>query len=250
MWRKNTGAEFMAREKQFDAVLEPGDIAEAFDDGPTPQSISRTRKVPPILMLDSSEQLPKTLARQELGLAEDVTTILIQLGGGNNFDMRLCRNLVLQYLADRTDIQIVLLDWKISPTTLENELPTNAVRLSTFPAARYLNAFDATISAVGYNSFHEATAAGLPAIYIPNENPSQDNQLARAAFAARHGAAILVRHDRPEELIAALENILIPDNRDAMSLAAKSLAFENGALKAAELVTQLVNCNRGAPQQT
>jgi predicted glycosyltransferase len=246
MWQKNTGAEFINREAHFDAVLEPADIAEAFDDGPTPQSVSRTRKVSPILMLDPSEQLTKALARKELGLSEDATTILLQLGGGNNFDMRLCRNLVLNHLANRPDVQIVLLDWKISPTTLEIELPANALRLSTFPIARYLNAFDATVSAVGYNSFHEATAAALPAIYIPNENPSQDNQLARAAFAARHGAAFLARHDRPEQLIAALEQLMVPAHREVMSSAAKTLVFENGSIQAADLITQLVNCNRGA----
>jgi hypothetical protein len=245
MWAKDTGAEFMSREAHFDAVLEPADLAEAFDEGPTPQSVSRTRKVPPILMLDPSEQLPKALARQELGLSETAVTILLQLGGGNNFDMRMCRDLVLGHLGRRTDVQIVLLDWKISPTALETELPPNAVRLSTFPVARYLNAFDATVSAVGYNSFHEATAAALPAIYVPNENPSQDNQLARAAFAARHGAAIMARHDRPEQLIAALEKIMGPSHRATMSAAAQTLSFENGANGAANLITQLVQCNRG-----
>lgn len=245
MWAKGAGAQFIAREHHFDLVVEPQDLAEAFDEGPTHHSTSRTRKVSPILMLDPAEQLPRAAARQDLGIGADQTAVLLQLGGGNNFDMRLCRDLVFRHLKDRADVRLILIDWKISPTAQDMDLPSNVSRISTFPVARYLNAFDATISAVGYNSFHEAAAAGLPAIYIPNENPAQDNQLARAAFAARRGAAMLVRHNRPEQLIAALEHILIAENRAAMSIAARNISAGNGAVEAADIIGELMKTRRG-----
>ena len=124
-------------------------------------------------------------------------------------------------------------------------MPKNAIMLSAFPIARYLNAFDATVSAVGYNSYHEITQACLPAIYVPNENPSQDNQLARANFAARHGSAIVARREQPENLIQALEVVLDPDRRALMARAARELSRPNGAIEAADIVTQFANTYRG-----
>lgn len=245
MWAKGAGAEFIAREGHFDLVLEPQDLAEDYDEGLTRHSTSRTRKVPPVLMLDGSEHLPRSIARAELGIDAGKVAVLVQLGGGQNFDLRLCRDLVFRHLGQLDEVQIVVVDWKIAPTALDGNMPPNLSRISTFPVARYLKAFDATVSVVGYNSFHETTAAALPAIYIPNENPAQDNQLARAAFAARRGAARLVRHNQPEQLIAALDHVLVAENRAKMSAAAQNLPVENGAIHAANIISQLVQCRRG-----
>jgi hypothetical protein len=245
MWQPNASAEFIKREKHFDAVIEPRDLAGDFDAGPTTTSRQLTRIVDPIRLLDRQEQLPKDVARAELGLAPNATTILLQLGGGNNFDIRLTRDLALRYLRGRKDVQVALIGWKISSTPPPQNLPDNVVLVSIFPIARYLNAFDATVSAVGYNSFHEALDAGLPAIYVPNENPAQDDQLARASFAARHGAALVARRDNPESLIAALEAILDPAKRASMARAALALKCPNGAVDAAQLITQYALSYRG-----
>lgn len=245
MWRPDSGLQFIDREKHFDAVIEPDDLASDFDLGPTKHSRNLTRLVDPIRLLDSGEQLKRNQARHELRLDPDKTAILVQLGGGNNFDMRLVRNLVLGKLGGREDTQIVFVDWKISQTPYDGTLPSNAQRVETFPVSRYLNAFDATVSAVGYNSFHEAIQAQLPAIFVPNENPSQDDQLARAQFAARHGAAIVCRRDNPESLVQALDAILNPHTRVSMSQAAAQLTRPNGALAAADIIMQLGQTARG-----
>lgn len=250
MWRPNAGLHFVGREKHFDAVIEPDDLASGFDVGPTKQNRNLTRMVDPIRLLDKSEQLNRDQARRALGLVADKTTILVQLGGGNNFDMRLVRNLVLRQLGDHPEVQLVFVDWKISQTPYDDDLPGNAQRIETFPVARYLNAFDATVSAVGYNSFHEAMDAALPAIFIPNENPSQDDQLARANYAARQGAAIVCRRDRPESLIRALETILDADIRNRMSDAARAIRRPNGALDAAKIIMDLALTARGDRQRS
>lgn len=245
MWRPNSGGEFIRRERYFDAVLEPEDLASAFDTGPTAASTTLTRRVGPVRLLDPNEQLPRERARAELGLDPDATVILMQLGGGNNFDMRSSRDLVIRHLGGCPGVQIAMAHWKISTTPEPTDLPANLRLLSIYPISRYLNAFDATVSAVGYNSFHEATEAGLPAIYIPNENPSHDDQRARASFAARRGAAIVAPQDNPEALIAALHQILNPEVRAAMSAAARGLGCANGAIEAAGLVRQLGLTHRG-----
>ncbi|WP_425093532.1 glycosyltransferase [Tropicimonas sp. S265A] len=245
MWQRNAGAQFMARESHFDAVIAPRDLADAFDRGPTTKSRNIMREVDPIRLLDASEQLPRDLARTELGLDPDRPAFLIQLGGGNNYDMTVVRELTVRHLARRDDIQVAHVEWMISSGAPQSQMPAHFHRLSTYPVARYLKAFDATISAVGYNSFHENFAAALPAIYVPNENPAQDDQLARASFAARNGAALVARRDQPEKLIAAIENILDPDRRQAMSEAACRFEHLNGALEAARIVSQLGMTRRG-----
>ncbi len=245
MWPAHSGAEFMRRESSFDAVLEPLDLASAFDIGPTATSITRTRHVGPVRLLDPNEQLSRAHARAELGLDAEATIILMQLGGGNNFDMRSCRDLVFRTLGGRQGVQIAMAHWKISTDPEPVVLPPNGQLFSIYPISRYLNAFDAMVSAAGYNSFHEATEAAIPAIYIPNENPSQDDQRARASFAARHGAAIVAPRDNPEALVAALHEILDPERRAAMSKAARVLGQANGAIAAAGLIRQLGLTQRG-----
>ncbi len=245
MWQSHVGLDFIARENHFDAVIEPRDLAESFDTGPTTQSTLRTRFVGPIRLLDAQEMLPRERARAELRLSSKGTKVLMQFGGGNNFDLRTVRDLALRHLGKRDDVQIVIIDWKISTPQPPVVLPNNAVLLSTFPVARYLRAFDFALSAVGYNSFHEATEAGLPAIYVPNENPKQDDQLARAEFMARRGASLTARRDQPEMLIEALETMLDPVRRLQMVRATAPFKSKNGAVEAAQLIGDFAQCYRG-----
>jgi hypothetical protein len=43
-----------------------------------------------------------------------------------------------------------------------------------FPAARWLPAADAVVSAGGYHAFHEIAASGVPAAFLPQERPLDD----------------------------------------------------------------------------
>ena len=84
MWLPAAGRVALARARYFDAVLEPRDLAEAFDRGVTAQR--QRRVVDPILLLDRGELLERDAARAELGLDPDRPAILIQLGSRNNYD--------------------------------------------------------------------------------------------------------------------------------------------------------------------
>ena len=59
MWRKGTGAGSIAQEPVFDLVVEPGDIADQFDAGLTTGRRRRARRVDPIRLLDTNEQLSR-----------------------------------------------------------------------------------------------------------------------------------------------------------------------------------------------
>ena len=68
MWGAGKGAETIQREGRFDAVIEPGDLAQAFDRGLTTQHRERTRPVGPIRLLDAGDMLGRDEARRALDL--------------------------------------------------------------------------------------------------------------------------------------------------------------------------------------
>jgi UDP-N-acetylglucosamine:LPS N-acetylglucosamine transferase len=114
------------------------------------------------------------------------------------------------------------------------------LHLRAYPLSRYFNAFDGAISAVGYNSFHELIACSVPAIFVPNEHPTMDDQLMRAQFAERRGLGLCVRTRDPYRLRAAIDRILEPGQRDRMISRCRALAFGNGAAAAAQLLEEMV----------
>ena len=132
----------------------------------------------------------------------------MQLGSRNNFDYAAIDQAVLDELGGRPDVELVHVDWLIGEA--EPELPPRVRRLRTFPVPRYLRAFDLAVSAVGYNSFHELLAFGVPPIFVPNENPIMDAQELRAAWAERHGLALAVGRRDPYRMVRALRSLLDP----------------------------------------
>ncbi len=237
MWQAGVGATFLQREKHFDAVLEPRELAEEFDTGLTRGSRIRTRVVDPIRLLDDHELLPRDAARRELGIEGDGRAVLVQLGSGNNFQYNAVNWQLLERLRENHDLQVVAAEWLMAKHSMQWNDPVNVVR--TYPLSRYFHAFDASISAVGYNSYHDLVQARIPTLFIPNENPRQDNQLARARFAERHGFGICVRARDVYRLRPAIDRLLDSDERRAMADACSRFARPNGATEAAKIIAEL-----------
>ena len=242
MWRQGAGAKFIEREGSFDIVLEPSDFAGAFDAGLTAGSRARTRTVAPIRLLDRGELLPRDLARRELDLDPDRPAVIFMLGSGNNFDYSTIRRLALDHLGAHQDLQIVAAEWLMSER--QEELPAGIVGLRRYPLARWLQAFDAAVSAVGYNSFHELLSAGIPTLFVPNENPQQDDQLARARWAERQGMGFCVRTQEIYRLKPSLDRLLDPAEQAAIRSRCALLPATNGAAEASRIVTDLAYIRR------
>jgi len=242
MWRSDN-KDIVGREKFFDIVVEPGDLAGLDDHGITKRYQERTHHVRPIRLLDPTEMLSSEDARRELGLSQDKPAVLIQLGAGNNYDYRSIHNTALMHIKDRhSDAQIAVGEWLISDQPID--LPETVVRMPGYPFARYFNAFDIAISAVGYNSFHELLFAGIPTIFVPNENMQQDNQFARALYADRHGLAVCVRTKEIYRLTATIDKLFHSDERNLIKSRLARLDPANGAADAASLVHELVYSHR------
>jgi UDP:flavonoid glycosyltransferase YjiC (YdhE family) len=108
-----------------------------------------------------------------------------------------------------------------------------------YPVSRYLRAFDLTVSAAGYNSFHEQVGFGIPTVFLPNTATKLDDQVGRARFAAATGVALSVEDPASAELEEALDRMVRPEVRAALARRCADLTFPNGAAAAAAWLSGL-----------
>jgi hypothetical protein len=181
--------------------------------------------------------LSRDEARVELGLDPARPAVIVLLGAENNYDYATIRELTVSHLASRPEIQIVVAEWLMSEQP--PKLPPGVMRVRRFPLSRFFRAFDAAVSAVGYNSYHELIFAGLPTLFVPNENPSQDDQLARARYADRHGLGYCVRAREIYRLKPALDRLMDPAEQALVRERCAALDARNGAAEAATLIEEL-----------
>lgn len=236
-WRPGSGAAALAREGAFDVVIEPEDLAEALDEGPTTQSRGRTRRVAPIRLVGEEGLLPRAEARRALGLPEAGLCALLQLGSGNNWDYAALQERAVAYLARVPGLTLAALE---SPIGFDPPaLPEGVRALRLFPASPYLRAFDFVISAAGYNSYHELLLSGTPALFVPNEHPMMDDQRARAEHAERMGWALSLRAEAIYRLGEKLGRLLDAGEREAMRRRMAALPQKDGAAEAALIVGEM-----------
>ena len=107
LWKAGSSRVPLGRAGAFDAVLEPGELAESEDRGPTVALRDRAHRVEPIVLLDRAELLPRAEAEAELGLEPGRTNVLVSLGQGA--EVREATGRCLRRLADRHDVQVAAL---------------------------------------------------------------------------------------------------------------------------------------------
>jgi hypothetical protein len=237
MWRE-VHRRFLESSSRFDAVIEPGELAEDFDTGPTAAKRSEVLLVPPVLHMDPSERLDRNAARQALNLPEETTVVALQLGSGANFDMRGVRRAIVAALLARPDTIVLDIRSPLAASEGDGVAPDPRLRVTTlFPSFRYSLAFDAAVSAVGYNTFHEQILGAIPTLFVPNEAPEMDRQLARARWAELTGRALLMRRDHDLHRARSLvERLLDPAERARMTTRCKATAWTNGAIEIARYI--------------
>ncbi len=242
MWAPGAGANHIGREKKFHAVIEPGEIAGKWDRGLTISHRDKTYGVGPIRLLEPDEILGRAAARREIGLSKNGTAVLVQLGSGNNFDMGKMRDFVLEKLLATPDVSVVWADWLIGDQTVD--LPDQVIRLQQFPLSKLFKAFDFSIGAVGYNSYHEVLHTGLPTLFVPNQNPQQDEQHLRAKYAALKGMARMAYSDDLNAANAGLNDLLDTEIRKEMTHQCILHQQNNGAVEAARYLAEMALTRR------
>src|SRR5919109_128277 len=200
MWQPGAGREFLAGEDVFDLVLEPGELAAEDDRGVTAERRDRALVVPPVVLLDDAELLPRAEAERELGLERGTVNALVAVGAGSDAVDRNVER-CLARLADAPGVQAAALESSISRRLT---LPEGVIAVrDTYPMARFARAFDLTVSAAGYNNFHELIHLGVATLFVPMRR-ELDDQAARAGWAAANGVGLACDGPDAPELEAEL----------------------------------------------
>lgn len=236
MWRQSHDI-FTDYSRSFDAVIEPGELADEFDQGPTKALQRNAYVVPPVLQIEPSQRLARALACKVLGVADDKIVVVLQLGAGNNYDLSEVRRTMLTALLRRPDVTVVELQSPIRNAPLPPAEDSRHIIRELYPAFKYSRAFDAAVSAAGYNSFHENILGGVPTLFVANEGGETDLQMNRSLWASLTGCGLSMRRDIDLSNVHSLiDRLLDPIERAAISERCKRIQWTNGAQKIADFV--------------
>ena len=197
--------------QHFDLIVRPEDSIPA-----TLDEISHeveTLNVPPIVLLNEEDLLSRKDARLRLMLPEKGPVVYVQLGAGRINDINSEIRLTIDSLLSE-GVSVVL-----GESMLGERLPVElegVYLLRDYPNSMFFNAFDASIQAGGYNSYHEVRKFGLPTIFYPNMNTGMDDQLARCKQAEIEGWGIVVESRNEQTIPAAVTRLLKLERRRAI----------------------------------
>jgi hypothetical protein len=236
LWAPGTLPE---REEAFDLIVEPGEFSARFDDG----GCAGRGAVPvaPILNVRPEAVLPPAEARAALGLPDGPVHVGLMLGAGANYDLNGIRDALLADIARRPDVEVTEI---VSPYRPDRGGDAAHRRIRHFPAAEVYAAFDFLILGAGYNSFHEALSARVPAVFVPNEAPEMDRQILRARHAAAIGCGMCLRASDRVRLASVLDRMFDPAARADMRRRMSRVTFGDGAAEAAELILSVARMSR------
>lgn len=177
---------------KFDLIVHPGDaVPHASSEV---EHNAQVELVDAIMVLDSDEMWSRVDARHRIGVPEDAKVVYVQLGAGriNEIDSEI--RMVVDALLESEDVHVVL-----GESMLGDRLRIGLDRVHLvrdYPNALFLRAFDCSVQAGGYNSFHEMRTLRIPTLFLPNLNTGMDDQLARCRVAEEEGWGIVATEDR------------------------------------------------------
>lgn len=222
----------------FDLIVEPGELEGQSDAGITAQRRDEALHVPPIRLLDESELLSRSDAAQALGLDPARPAALIQLGAGYNRDVVSLLDHLVGVLRRVPHLQVCIAEWVSGAQSL-NYWP-DVTYLRGYPLSQYFRAFDFSVAAAGYNTFHEVMNFDLPTIFIPNRHPSMDDQAGRAEHAQALQAAFELDEADLGDLPDLVAIMMDAKARSFLVSSSQKLHRPNGADAAARALTELL----------
>lgn len=107
-----------------------------------------------------------------------------------------------------------------------------------------LAAVDVTLARAGATTMAEVTTLGLPAIFVPSPNVTNDHQTKNAMSLVNAGAAILIKDDELNGAILekALDDLLLDqEKQEQMALAAKKEGIPDAAARLYDVMMDLIS---------
>ena len=248
LWQKNLlrfALPFQSR--LVDLIIEPGDIARAYDHGPTSNRSDATL-TSPVSLYAKARALSRQDARKALGLYADRPAVLVQLGTGDS-DMNEKMRAALSGLVGWQGLQVVLTKNPVDAqgkSLVPDGLDIKVQRY--FPLANVLAAFDGAIAATGYNSVHELLPAQIPTVLISNIRGT-DDQDARAKWCNDHGYALRADHDNLADITATVFKLSDADIRQGLQNKCAELSNTGGGGEIAQILLALATSTKKKPSK-
>jgi UDP-N-acetylglucosamine:LPS N-acetylglucosamine transferase len=248
LWQKNLlrfALPFQSR--LVDLIIEPGDIARAYDHGPTSNRNDATL-TSPVSLYSKSRALSRENARNVLGLDADRPAVLVQLGTGDS-DMNEKMRAALTGLVGWQGLQVVLTKNPVDThgaSLVPDGLDIKVQRY--FPLADVLAAFDGAIAATGYNSVHELLPAQIPTVLISNIRGT-DDQDARAQWCHDHGYALRADHANLADITATVATLADAAVRQRLQSKCAELSNTQGGSEIAQILLSLATSVKKKPSK-
>ncbi len=221
----------------MDKIIEPGDIARAYDFGPTAKRKDSVL-TSPVSLFRKEDALSRDDARRALGLDLDRPTVLVQLGTGEG-DVNEKMTAALSGLLGWKDLQVILTKAPVDKDG--NSLAPEGLDLKVaryFPLAKVLHAFDAGICATGYNGVHELLPAQVPTVFVSNIRGT-DDQEARAKWCHDFGFALRADQADLADITAKVKMLQDPEVRKRLSEKCVELPDTTGGQEIAAMLYKL-----------
>lgn len=234
MWKPEVETNISRRSEQFNLILEPGEYAQDYDEGLTTRQNDAIR-VNPIVLFDESEILSREDARRDLGYDQSTRYVLITLSSGSTNDTGdVGRQIIDWFGTNRPHWTVVMTRHPLAGTSGA----PNVEVLKTYPLARKIRAFDAVISACGYNSFHELLALKVPTAWLPNNMTHTDDQAARARWSSDAGTGIYIDSEQEGSMNSGLTRLTDDGERASLREEMAKLGPANGGEQAARALEE------------
>jgi UDP-N-acetylglucosamine--N-acetylmuramyl-(pentapeptide) pyrophosphoryl-undecaprenol N-acetylglucosamine transferase len=191
----------------------------------------------PILIRDRSEVKSRQEAREILGLPKDGKILYVTFGGGGDEAMDEALKKTVEVLSHDPNLHLAV----SSPPLYRGRIlrAPNVTPVDFYPMAELFSAFDAAISACGYNSATELLHHGVPTAFVPF--PRQvDDQAARARKIEKMGAGIILNELNEACLNNAVGRLFDLECARSLNVQAIDRVLEGGGDKAAAAIVGLL----------
>jgi len=203
----------------FDLIAHPEDAIDR-EESNLEHSVNSIH-IPPISILNHDELMSREHARRRLNLPLEGKVTYVQLGAGQINEIESEIRLTIEALLEHQDMYVVL-----GESMLGERLDYSRDRvilLRDYPNSLYLNAFDYSVQAGGYNSFHEMRNMNIPTLFYPNMNTGMDDQLARCKVAEKEKWGIVLEKRTKKSISNCIEKLLFMERQ------LNDLHYKNGS---------------------
>ena len=191
--------------EHFTSIVRPGDGVDV-DEHFEVEIPMQSHTVSPMLLMDHDELLTKQQARSRLNLPDDSKIVYVQLGAGRINDIDSEIRLTVDALLKHEGVHVIIGESMLGERIFFEHSRVQLLR--DYPNSMYFKAFDASIQAGGYNSFHEMRTFGLPTLFYPNMNTGMDDQLARCNIAQSEGWGLVLKERTEASIEHSVEALL------------------------------------------